>query len=81
MSIGGKVIDCIATSFPACRLGCSSASACENFGGDIVTCHPTGADEIIGVILVVGTDAVLRPTAGMGVKSLESAGKKLRQSS
>ena len=34
-----------------------------------------GADEVIGVILLVVTDAVVRPMASIGVKILEGAGK------
>ena len=64
-----------------CGLGCSSVGDCENTGGDLVTSRLAGADEVIGVILLVVIDAVVRPTAGSGVKKLEGAGKKLRQSS
>ena len=81
ISIGGVCGDCIATSFPACGLFCSSVGDCENIGGDLVTSRLIGADEMFGVILLVEVDAVVRPTAGIGVKLLEGAGKKLRQSS
>ena len=64
-----------------CGVGCYNAGDCENTGGDLVTSRLNGADEVISVILFVVIDAVVRPTAGIGVKILEGAGKKLRQSS
>ena len=64
-----------------CGLGCSEAGDRENTGGDLVTSRLGGAEEVIGVILLGVTDAVVRPTAGVDVKILEDAGKKLRQSS
>ena len=73
--------DCIATSFSMCGLCCSCVGDRENTGGDIVTSRLAGADEVSGVILLGVLDAVVRPTAGIGVKILEGAGKKLRQSS
>ena len=73
--------DCIATSFSACGLGCSNVGERENTGGDLVNSRFTGADGLIDVILLVVPDAVVRPTAGIGVKRLEGVGQKLRQSS
>ena len=64
-----------------CGLGCSVAGDRENTGGDLVTSRLTGADEVIGVILLVVFDAVVRPAACIGVEILEGAGKKIRQSS
>ena len=63
-----------------CGLGCSDAGDRENTGGDLVTSSPAGTDEVIGVILLVLVDAVVRPTVGVGVKTLEDAGKKVKQS-
>ena len=80
-SILGVVGDFIATSFLVCGLGCSDAGDRENTGGDLVTSRLTGVDEIFGVILLVVIDAVDRPTAGIGVKTLEDAVKKVKQSS
>ena len=81
MSIGVIVCDFIEPSLPGCGLGCFSAGYCENAGGDLVTPLLAGADEFIGIIRFVGTVAVVRPKAGIGVKILESADKKLRPSS
>ena len=81
MSIKGTVGDCIATSLSGCELGCSSAGDRENTGGDLVTSRFAGANKWIVVSLLVGIDAVVHPTTGIGVKTLESAGKKLRKSS
>ena len=67
--------DCIATSFLLCGLGCSNVGDCENTVGDLVTSRLARADEVIGVILHVGIDAVVRPTAGIGLKLLEGADK------
>ena len=67
--------DCIATSFLACGLGCSSVGDRESTGGDLVTSRLAGADGVVGVILLVVTDAVVLPTAGIGVKILDVAGK------
>ena len=64
-----------------CGLDCSSVGDCEITGGDLVTSLLAGADEVIGVILLVGIDAVVRHTAGIGVNLLEDADKKLRYSS
>ena len=64
-----------------CRIGCSDAGDRENTGGDLVTSRLTGMAEVIDVILLVVTDAVVRLTVGIGVKLLEGAGKKLKQSS
>ena len=63
-----------------CGLDCSGVGDCENAGGDLVTSRLAGADEVIFVILLVEIGAVVRPTAGIGVKILEGADKKLRQS-
>ena len=71
----------MATSFLVCGLGCSDAGDRENTGGDLVASRLAGADEVIGVILLVVIDAVVRPTACFDVTILEGAGKKLRQSS
>ena len=81
MSIWRVVGDCIATSILVCGLGCSDAGDRENTGGDLVTSRLTEADEVIGVILLVVIDAVVRPTASVGMKILENAGKKVKQSS
>ena len=81
ISIGRVVGDCIAKSFLVCGLGCLSVGDRENAGGDLVTSRLAQADEVIGVLLLVVIDAVVRPTARVGVKILEGAGKKLRQSS
>ena len=80
MSIGGIVGDCIATSFHVCGLSCSGAGGRQNTEGDPDTSCLAGANKGNGVILLVGVDAVVRPTAGIDVKTLEDAGKKLRQS-
>ena len=64
-----------------CGLGGSSTGDRENTGGDLVTSPLAGADEVIDEILLVVIDAVVRPTAGIGVKILEDAGKKVKQSS
>ena len=75
MSCCRVVGDCIATSILACGLGCSGVSHRENTGGDLITSRLAGADEVIGAILLVVIDAVVRPATGIGVKILESAGK------
>ena len=62
-------------------LGCSEAGDRENTGDDLVTSLLTGVGEVIGVIQLGVADAVVRPTVGIGVKKLESARKKLKQSS
>ena len=64
-----------------CGLGCSYAGDRENTAGDLVVSRLAGADGVIGTTLLAVLDAVVRPTAGIGVKILECAGKKLRQSS
>ena len=64
-----------------CGLCCSCVGDRENIGGDLVTSRLAGADEVIGRILLVVLDVVVRPTEGIGVKILEGAGQKLRQSS
>ena len=64
-----------------CGLGCSSTGDRENTGGDLITSRLVGAQEVIGVILLVVVDAVVGPTADIGVKILEDAGKKVKQSS
>ena len=81
MSIAGIVGDCIATSFTGSGLCCFSDGHRENIEGDFVTSRLAGADEIIDGILLVRIDAIVRPTVGIGVKTLEGIGKKLRQSS
>ena len=81
MSIGVIGGDCIATSFLACGLGCSSVGDQESTGGDLITSCLAGAGEVTGVILLIVIDAVVCHTAGIGVEILEGAGKKLRQSS
>ena len=80
MSSCGVVGDCIPTSFLGHGLGCSDAGDRKNTGVDLDTARLAGANEVIGVILLVVTDAVVRPTAGIGVKILEDAGKKVKQS-
>ena len=77
MSIGGIFSDCIATSFAVYGLGCSNSGNRENTGGDLVSCRLAGADKMIGVILLVKIVAVVRPTTGVGVKTLGGSGKKL----
>ena len=62
-------------------LSCCSTGDRENTGGGLVTSHLAGVDQLVGVILLVGIVAVVRPTAGIGVKIRRGAGKKLRQSS
>ena len=57
-------------------LVCSSAGDRENTGGDLVSSRPAGADEMIGVILLVAIVMVAGPTTGVSV--LEGTGKKLR---
>ena len=64
-----------------CGLCCSCVGDRENTGGDLVTSRLVGAGEISGVILLGVIDAVARPTAGIGVKVLENAGKEVKQSS
>ena len=59
MSIVGEWI---ATSFLACGLGCSSVGDRENTGDDLVASRLVGADELIGVSVLVMTDAAVRPT-------------------
>jgi len=71
---------CIATSLSVCGLGCSNVGDRENTRGDLVTSRLAGTDEVIGVVLLVVIEAVVRPTVGTGVKIL-GVGKKLRQSS
>ena len=80
MLIGKKVGDCIATSSPAGGLGCSSFGNHESTGGDLVISPLAGADEVFCKIPFV-LDAVVLPSAAIGVKILESAAKNLRQSS
>ena len=81
MSSCGVFGDCIATSFLGRGLGCSDAGDRKKTGVDLVTSRHAGADEVVGVILLAVTDAVVRPTAGIGLKVLEDAGKKVKQSS
>ena len=81
ISIRGVTGDCIATSFLGCGLGCSSVGDDEKTGGYLVTSRLVGTDDISGVILLGVIDAVVRPTVGVGVKILEDAGKKVKQSS
>ena len=80
-SIGRIVGDRIAMSFHVCGLGCSNAGDREDTGSDLVTSCLAGAAEVIGLTLFVGIDAVVRFTPGIGLKTLESVGQKLRQSS
>ena len=80
ISIVVVVGDCIATSFIVCGLDRSSAGDRENTRGNLVISRLAGASEIFGVIVFVGIDAVVRSTAGNGVKTLVDTGKKLRQS-
>ena len=63
-----------------CGLAFVGAGDCENTGGDLIASLLAGADKVIGIIRPVGTDAVVRLTAGTGAKILEGAGTKLRQS-
>ena len=81
MLIGGIFDECIAASFFACGLGCSTVSDRENTGGDLVASRLSRADELFGIVLLVEVDAVVRPTASISVRTLEGTGKKLRQSS
>ena len=64
-----------------CGLNCSGPGDQENTRGDLVTGRFAGEDEVIGVILFVGIEAFVRPTVGVGVKTLEVVGKRVRQSS
>ena len=80
MSIWRVVGDCIATSFPACGLGCSSVGDCENTDGDLVISRLNGSNEVVAVILLVVIGAVVRPTAAIGVKKRQGAGKTVKQS-
>ena len=80
MSFGGKLGDCIATSFPVSVLRFSSAGDPENTRGDLFSSRFAGVDEVSGLMIPLGIDAVVHPTAGIGVKTLEGVGKKLRQS-
>ena len=47
----------------------------------LVIARTQESPEIIGVILLVLIHVVVRPTVGVGVKTLEDAGKKVKQSS
>ena len=58
-----------------CVLGCSNGGDRENTGGDLVVSRLAGADEVIDVIHLVVTDAVVRPTAVIGEKFVEVPGK------
>ena len=62
-------------------LGGSDTGDREDTGGDLLTSRLAGVDEVIGVTQLVVVDAVVRPTADFGVKILEDAGKKVKQSS
>ena len=77
MSIGVIGGDCIATSCPVCRLGCSNVGDCENTGSDLVISRLAGADEVFSVLSLGVIEVVIRLTAGNSVKLLEGAGKKL----
>ena len=83
MSICRVSGDCIATSISVCGLLCSTVGDCKNTGdredtgGDLVVSRSA---DVIGIILLVMLDVVVRPTVGIGVRML-GAGKKLRQSS
>ena len=68
-------------SFLVCGLGCSSTGDREKTGDDLVTSRLAGTDGKSGVIIPGVIHAVVRPTVGIGVKMLEGAGRKLRQSS
>ena len=60
---------------------CSSGvSGCVNTGGDLVTSRLASANDVGGMILVRGVDAVLRPNVVVGVGMLEGVRKKLKQS-
>ena len=61
MLICGVVGDCIATSILVCGLDCSNVGDCENTGGDLVASCLAGADKVIGVVLLVVIEAVVRP--------------------
>ena len=47
MSIGGIYVNCLATSFLMCGLGCSRASDRKNKRGDLVTSRLARADKMI----------------------------------
>ena len=79
--MGVIVGECISTLFPVCGLGCSSAVDRENTRRYLAISLLARANEVIGVILLVRIDAIVRLTTGIGVRTLEGAGKKLRQSS
>ena len=68
MSSCGIVDDCIATSFLVRGLGLSDAGDREKTGGDLVTSRLVGADEVIGIFLLVVTDVDVPPTAGIGYR-------------
>ena len=79
--MGVIVGDCISTLFPVCGLGCSSAVDRENTRRYLATSRLARADEVIGVILLVRIVAIACLTTSIAVRTLEGAGKKLRQSS
>ena len=81
MPIWGVIGGVRATSLSLSALGGSGAGDREKTGGDLVSSGLAGANKGIGVILFVGIDAVVRPTVGIGLKTLEGAGRKLRQPS
>ena len=81
MSIGGIFGDGIATPISGCGVNCSSTGYYENTGGNLGTSYLAGAEEVADVRLLIVIDAVVRPTAGIGVKPLDYTGKKLWQSS
>ena len=62
-------------------MGCSGVGYREKTGSGLITSRFVEADEVNDVVLLVEIDVIVRPTAGIGVKILEGAGKKLRQSS
>ena len=69
-----------ATSLSLSGLGGSGASDREKTVADLDTSRLAGANKVIGVILLVGIDAIVRSMTGVGLKTLEGAGKNLRHS-
>ena len=70
-----------ATSCSRFQLCSSGVSGCVHTGGDLVTSRIAGANDVGGMILLRGVDAVVRPNVIVGVEMLEAVGKKLKQSS
>ena len=80
-SIWGAIGGVRATSLSLSALGNSGASDGEKTAGYRVNCGLGVAIKETGSFLLVVIDAVNGATAGIGVKTLEGAGRKLRKSS